>query len=472
MADDIEEDTEIPAHTSYRAAVDAFIAERLQAKLDPLDADDPKRDELIERYERNNWLEAAAKRAKSISIATHLVKPINPRARGTNLLWMADPKRSLDVVGTHNLKGPINPDVTGNAAEFDVYALLCLQVAEKSLLTALMDGDPDALSTLHEDTERASLLAQQFVAIAVPETDNASSHPLAKQIYWLTGDDASDDRGFHLLAPLYSSPLAQVVYDQIQLDRFGEIQKEIREAFQKRKTADGIHRVYPALAVQKLGGTKPQTVSRHNLNRRGTNYLLSSLPPSWKSSEFRIPAHTDSVFDRIYGARMEVRRTVRQLRKLLESDPAQTMETRDRVEALVERLIDEAVIMAGGFQRALPAGWSLDEDCRELHRDEQLWLDPMRAEMSVEADFAAEWLWMDWPAAIGKRFAQWLNAQLDGKHVFGDAEQRQWKKLLLVDESTDGWAQQLHRLRKQLDGPRYIPTRQTHDELVAGEVSS
>jgi len=41
---------------------------------------------------------------------------------------------------------------------------------------------------------------------------------------------------------------------------------------------------------------------------------------------------------------------------------------------------------------------------------------------------------MDWPTDIGKRFANWLNAQLRGKLPLGDAEAREWAKVLLADE--------------------------------------
>ena len=457
-------------HSSFRAVIDKFIQDRLQVKLDALKDDDPKRNELIARYQRDSWLEAAAKRAKGIRIATHLVKPINPRARGTNILWSAAPERALDGVGTHSLAGRINPDVTGDAAAFDVYALLCLKVADKTLLMALTDKDREALEALSSDKGRALALADQFLAVATAADEEAASHPLAKQLYWLAGEDACADSDFHLLAPLYSSPLAQAVYEQIQHDRFSDEAKEAREAFYKGKAADGVHRVYAGLAVQKLGGTKAQTVSRHNLNRRGTNYLLSSLPPRWEPKKSRLPVHAESVFDGVFSGRKGVRHTVQELRRFLEGDSASNKETRDIVEELVERLIDAVVIMAGEIQNTLAPGWSCHEDYENLSRAEQLWLDPLRAEIAEEEQFAQEWLAMDWPEAIAKRFGQWLNASLEGNYIFGDEAQRQWKKWLLVDERADGWAQKLHRLRKKLDAPTYISTRQPSDALGPGEV--
>lgn len=455
--------------SSFRAAIDQFIHERLQAKLDKLKEDDPKRSDLMAQHQRSPWLEDAARRVHQIQTVTHALKPIHPDARGTSLYVTPSDMVRLDEVGSHVLGDRFAGDVVGNAAALDVYKLLKLEVKGKTLLQALSTGNADALSAMSNDVSQAQAWREAFVSLIGERIENPSTHERAKQIYWLVGDNPCNSQHYHLLAPLYATSLAHAVHGQVKHHRFGDANKASRQARRDGKMHDGTFHHYPDLAVQKLGGTKPQNISQLNSERGGVNYLLSSLPPTWKSAEFRRPAHAKSVFDRIFSGRPEVRRTVRNLRTLLESDPAQTMESRDRVDALVDRLIDEVIVMAGGFQRTLPRGWSLGEDYEDLAREEQLWLDPMRAELLDEGEFAREWLWMDWPAAIGKRFAQWLNARLEGRAILGDAEQRQWKKLLLVDESTDGWAQQLHRLRQSLDTPKSIPVRKTHDELMAPE---
>ena len=72
--------------SGFRAAVDAFLQERLQAKLDKLKPDDEtQRAELIAQYQRDIWLQNAAKRVQQIQAVTHSLKPIHPDARGTNL---------------------------------------------------------------------------------------------------------------------------------------------------------------------------------------------------------------------------------------------------------------------------------------------------------------------------------------------------------------------------------------------------
>ena len=462
----MSEAPETGGKAGYRAAISAFLQERLQAKLDKLKPDDPQREEVIASFAHDVWLASAAKRVEQIQAVTHSLKPIHPDARGTNLYVEPRTLPPLAELGSHALGERFVGDVVGNAAALDVYKLLKLEVNGRSLLTALLAQDADALAALHTDPAQAQALRDAFVSLTQPRAEGPSSHTLAKQLYWLTGTDASDDAHYTLLAPLYATSLAHAVHAQVQEDRFGEANKAARQARRERKMHDGVFHDYPGLAVQNMGGTKPQNISQLNSERRGMNYLLSSLPPQWQASAVRLPVHAASVFDRLFIARPEVRRTVRALRVYLESDPAANLATRDRREELLDALVDELVSLAAELQQILPPGWSRDDErFKELGYEETLWLDPLRAEIPEEAQFAHDWQYMDWPAAIGKAFAGWLNAQLRGKLPVGDAEAREWKKVLLTDE--DGFKQQLRELRDKLDAPHYIPIRKTHAELVA-----
>ncbi len=450
----------------YRAAISAFLQERLQAKLDKLKPDDPQRDAVIASFAHDVWLACAAKRVEQIQAVTHSLKPIHPDARGTNLYVEPCTLPSLAELGSHALGERFVGDVVGNAAALDVYKLLKLEVNGRSLLTALLAQDADALAALHTDPAQAEKLRDAFVSLTQPRAEGPSSHTLAKQLYWLTGTDACDDSHYILLAPLYATSLAHAVHAQVQEHRFGEANKAARQARRERKMHDGVFHDYPGLAVQNMGGTKPQNISQLNSERRGMNYLLSSLPPQWQASAMRLPVHATSVFDRLFIARPEVRRTVRALRVFLESDPDANLATREQREELLDALVDELVSLAAELQQILSPGWSRDDErFKELAYEEALWLDPLRAEIPEEAQFAHDWQYMDWPAAIGKAFAGWLNAQLRDKLPVGDAEAREWKKVLLTDE--DGFKQQLRELRNKLDAPHYIPIRKTHAELVA-----
>ena len=449
----------------WRAEIEQFLQERLQAKLDKLKPDDPQRDEVIASFLRDVWLENAARRVQQIQAVTHSLKPIHPDTRGTNLYVKPGQLPELCELGSHALGEGFAGDVVGNAAALDVYKFLKLQVGGRSLLSALLAEDADVLQALHDEPMQARALRDALVSLTAPRVGGPSSHGRAKQLYWLTGDDACDDAQYELLAPLYATSLAHAVYGEIQEHRFGEANKAARLARRDRKPHDGVFHDYPGLAAQKMGGTKPQNISQLNSERGGVNYLLSALPPAWTPSAVRMPVQAKSVFDRMFIARPEVRRTVRALRKFLEEATQSNKPTRDTRKAYTDALLDELVAFANELQQLVQPGWSKDDErFQALNYMEKLWLDPLRAELPEEAQFASDWMYMDWPTEIGKRFAAWLNKALGEQS--GDVEAREWRKELLTDE--DGFKQQLRKLRDKLDAPHYIPIRKTPAELVAG----
>lgn len=419
----------------FRAAIQGFLKARCDDKLDKLPPDDPKREALLAQFEYTAWIADAARRVTQIQAVTHSLKPIHPDARGTNLYCPPDNLGAHVEVGSHCLPANFSGDVVGNAAALDVYKFLKVEADGRPLLASMLDHDNDLIAALSDDAWQAEAWRAAFVSITAARGD-VSSHTRGKQLYWLVGEDPQNDADYRVLAPLYASSLAQAVYEVIDHDRFSEEAKEARKA--RREDAfhpTGFHD-YPNLAVQKLGGTKPQNISQLNSERRGVNYLLASLPPTWKSRSIRAPYDAESVFRR-FGRQPEVRRLVGELLVFLASDPDPNVETRKLREAYEDKLIDELIVFAAEFQAILSPGWSSDPRC-QLPMEERLWLDPRRGE-SDEA-FSAEWTWMDWPDAVGKRFGNWLNGQLEGRLPVGDVEQRHWAHELGVDLE---WRQQV-----------------------------
>ena len=443
--------------SQFRAAIQQFLRERLEGKLDKLGDDDPKRGELLVQFSPEAWLADAAKRVAQIQTVTHSLKPIHPEARGTNLYCPPASLVSRPEVGSHVLGSNFAGDVVGNAAALDVYKFLRVVVEGRPLLVWLQQADVDAVAALSDDAELAQAWADAFRSVTEPASEIPASHVLAKQLYWLVGEDPMVDEDFQLLAPLYASSLAHRVFQTINEDRFGDQAKEAQQARWEHRAYAGVVRDYPHLAVQKFGGTKPQNISQLNSERGGGNYLLASLPPTWKSPKFSAPWFVESVFT-LFGRSQDVWPVVRTLREFLQSDPPPVLETRLRREALIDILIDELTVFARQFHTAFPAGWTLDARCR-LPEDERLWLDPGRvlARAEGDEDFCTNWFQMDWPAKIGSRFGNWLNGQLkDDSLGLGDAEMRHWQSELLLNQD---WAERLYELRGQADAPQYIPTR-------------
>ena len=329
----------------FRAAIEQFLQERLASKLDKLAADDPKRSELLVQYTPAAWLADAARRVAQIQTVTHSLKPIHPEARGTNLYCPPESLPRHREVGSHVLSADFAGDVVGNAAALDVYKFLKIAMEGRPLLEWMQQGDADLLAALSNDPERAQTWAAAFRSVTEPASEIPASHALAKQLYWLTGEDPADDSDFHLLAPLYASSFAHTVFRTINEGRFSESARAAQKAKWERRDHDGVSREYPGLAVQKFGGTKPQNISQLNSERGGSNYLLASLPPRWKSREVQAPWYVDSVLSR-YGRSEGAWALVRELRDFLLSDPPPTMETRNRREGLIDSLIDGLVDFA------------------------------------------------------------------------------------------------------------------------------
>ncbi|HSH48566.1 MAG TPA: type I-F CRISPR-associated protein Csy1 [Halomonas sp.] len=403
--------------------IQAFIDERLAVRLEKLTADDPKREALAEQFAFENWVGDAARRVSQLQVVTHALKATHPDAKGSSRYVEPAALPEVSLIGSHVLPDDFSGDVVGNAAALDVYKFLQLLHEGKSLLELALEGDTAFSAALSDNPEQASKWAQAFASITRPKEGEAS-HSLAKQLYWLVGDDPTDNEEFHLLAPLYATSLAHQVFRRVNVDRFGEDAKAARQARRENKPLDLGYRDYPGLAVQKLGGTKPQNISQLNSERGGNNYLLASLPPKWKSQGIKPPLHTESVFKR-FGRRREARWLASDLLRFLKTDPPENRDTRDRIDSYIAALIDELVLFASEFQ-VLEPGWSADSACR-LSLEQQLWLDPWRSE--EDAEFAQQREQEDWAESIRTTFARWLNGWLKPLGA-GDDEHREWQARL------------------------------------------
>jgi len=437
---------------SVRKLIEEFLHERLEGKLEKLPEDDPKRDTLQQQFEYENWIEDAARRVRQIQLVTHSLKATHPDAKGSSLYAPSYGLSSNNFVGTHSLGESFQGDVVGNAAALDVYKFLRLELHGKTLLDRILERDEALIKALSERRDQADEWVNAFASITEPGAVE-SSHARAKQVYFLVGDDPGDDDHFHLLAPLYATSLAHYVFGQINEDRFGDSPKAARKARYDEKPFEHGYFVYPELAIQKLGGTKPQNISQLNSERGGNNYLLASTPPNWMSRDIAPPLNADSVFPR-FGARKETKRLTRVLAQFLASDPGKTMDTRNYRDELLNDICGELLQFAAEL-RTLPPGWSDSGGCR-LIEAEVLWLDPGRAEW--DEAFRASWKAGDWPGAVRHRFANWLNTAIsksiaagDPEHRYGSGELKKdgnWLRSLDTDKR---WIEALDALEQELE---------------------
>lgn len=424
-----------------RAIIAEFLKGRLEAKLDKLEGgsgdEHALRAELAAAHEPGAWLADAARRVGQIQAVTHSLKPVHPDAKGTTLYRPPAGMAAQEEVGSHALGTDFAGDVVGNAAALDVYKFLRLEHQGRSLLDLALARDVDLSAALSSKADEASAWLDAFAGL-IEARGNLASHSLAKQIYWPVGDDPHDDSQYHLLAPLYASSLAHRVWQQIQGDRFSDDARQARKARKEDLWSERPVREYPNLAVQQLGGTKPQNISQLNSERRGVNYLLASLPPVWQSTEITPLYASSSMFQR-YGRREEVRRTVRTLTHFLKTDPTPNTDTRTRRAALVDVLIDELLQFSAEIRTGLPPGWSQSADCG-LDVAQRHWLDPDGVAQACAQRGVP--LPADTAERISTAFALWLNAQLRDRAgsglPLGDAEALTWRKQMLDEIEADG----------------------------------
>ena len=422
---------------SIKAVINAFLQKRLQPKLEELKPeDDVKRQKLLLDYLPGNWIANAAKNIWQLELATHVLKYTHPDAKSDVRAFssnIASPGHSLlgdGVVGSHTLDTLACLDVAGNSAWLPVDKFLSLEISGLSILDRVSRNDPLLRETFADFGDVGSEWMSAFSKYANPQKKPAS-HKLAKQIYWLVNRIGSDPKewSYHLFAPLFPTSLVHSLWKRIRDDRFSDKAKAARDAKRNGLAHPHGYCEYPNVAIQNFGGSNPQNISQLNTERNGQNYLLPSLPPSWKSAEVRAPLAVNSVFDRIFGSRPRVRELVRILRDFLVSveHADNNMRISTKRAELAALIRDEAFQYAAELQQLEP-GWSQQPDCL-LNSAEQCWLDPERAE--DDPDFASLRRKGDWPDEICRRFGNWLNARLTTANTPMDAvSAAHWQEVL------------------------------------------
>jgi len=418
-----------------KAFILSYINTRKQARLETFDKEAEKkraglqddalsieesdqaqaRREIENKYEVRTWLTDAASRAGQISLVTHALKYTHSDAKGSST-FCTETLPDAQTLSTSTLVQPAI-DAVGNAAALDVARLLQAEHEGDSLVSALQRGDNSALEALADNPEQLSQWLTGFRQVFT--SNQLSSHKLAKQVYF-----PLQNGGYHLLSPLYSSSLSQALYQRIYEVRFSDQAKAIRRAQKDNLWHEQPAISYPNLAVQKMGGTKPQNISSLNNSRSGRSYLLSCAPPQWYSSE-KSPSHHSSIFRPSGEADHHTRTILAQMQRFLLSVKAVSNNREIRHQRLryLDQSIDQLFFYVSSVQNLSP-GWSAES---KLKRVQQLWLDPYRAK--TDAIFRAELEAGAWQQAIADEFSRWLNRRL--KHeslILGETERREWAK--------------------------------------------
>ncbi|SFM17946.1 type I-F CRISPR-associated protein Csy1 [Nitrosomonas communis] len=369
-----------------------------------------------EKFQRNKWINDAAQKATEISIGmTHIAKLTHSSTRASNIdSTVLGENSSKTLLVTVNCAKEIKKDFSYSTAAYSPIAEF-LHSTGKEICT-----NSTLLKPYAEDDKQLKKWQEQF-NYAFNEK-NKSSHVLAKQVYFPV-----ETTNYHLLTPLVSSSLAQLIYERIWKTR----QKDMpgREARNNSVFSQETDTLFNKTAILKVTQSQHQNVS--NLNgsgngkRTGQLILLPAISPQWQT-QTKLPIHLKTVFNKQLAA--QAREPLTELKNLLLAINAHRLSVnfqrkqiiRELIAAIADIVFDHAVQIQGLKQFA---GWSQES---KLPTHQQYWLDPLR----TDEEFQNAKLTLDWSPDVVIDFSKWINRNIKHKQLtLGAAHEKQWQKL-------------------------------------------
>lgn len=388
--------------------------------------------DIKQRFEFNSWMEdALIRRITWIQAATHISKGIHSSSQGDNVNYNAQIQpNNQDFISSSVVDLPF--DCTGNAAALDIFALLNKDIKEGiSLLTLILYDMPCVLKALSDNIEKAQVYLTNLKRMIKGDFANPKASELNKQFYWPNYGEtylSAVQNCYRLLIPLHPSSLCHVVYQKIQ-QRFSEQNKLAREQRYKKAAEQQGYFTFHDLAVVQLGGSNPQGVSQLVSSQGGRNFLLPSLPPKITTNRaFVINKQQTTIFNN--HLKYRCRQGFAELFAVVRSSENNKQIRERRKKDAFDAILAQIISTAKQLQQALSAGWSKEY---RLDMNQKYWLDPKRAELEDEINFAEQYQRGEWFIALEKQFALWVNAILkaefkDTASHFDDAEVIEWQR--------------------------------------------
>ena len=374
---------------------------------------------LDEKFTPSQWIADAANKASGVVLdITHIAKLTHSSAKASNFNGLAfgvlQPKMLL-VSANSVEKLPI--DFAYSTAEYAPIAEFLQLDCAGEMLGKIICADPSALKAYAEDNAQLQLWQAQF-SLAFNEKTK-SSHILAKQVYF----PLPPESGYHLLTPLISSSLAQVIDDRIWEARRKDT--PVNKARTDKTFSAEVARMFLRTAVLKTTQTNHQNVSNLNGKRNGQLTLFPAIPPQWQT-QTKPPIHLKTLFNKQLAAQAREPRT--ELKNLLLAIKANKLSVnlqrkqliREHITDIADVVFDYAAQIQGLTQHI---GWS---QTSQLPAHQQYWLDPLRS----DNDFQTAKATLDWSSDVVIDFSKWINRQIKHKQLtLGTAHEKQWQKL-------------------------------------------
>lgn len=383
-------------------------------------------------YDSEIWIKnAAEKLTKQLKFGTHISKGIHPDSKGDNVNFYSKAALPEGLIGSQVLD-KLELDANGNAAALPLVNFFNIQIDDNFSLRELILAESESLIGVFSiDSEKSKEYLSLFKHCLENKVSEPKSYELNKQLLWPVGETAIEDDAYTCLIPLYPSSFTHEFYKAVNSIFYSEENISARKSrFKKDKnTRPYVDQI--GLGCLKLGGTKPQNISKLTSVQGGRNYLLPSLPPVFdKTRQYSVSKNQDSIFGRhLYFHCKE------HFRKLLNvvNIPygKNNVDIRDMRKEAMDLILHETITFAATIQHNWMPGWSKNEAYKKLNENEKFWLDPEREDLEGEEEFMEKRNSTDWVKSITERFAHWVNLILrkqfeKRKHEFDTAEYLEW----------------------------------------------
>lgn len=407
----LEKDNENKARKILASLATSYsdIAEKVQAA----------KQQALEKYEINQWLDDAAKKAGGVVLdVTHISKLTHSSAKGSNIkVNIFESTSDKPILVTTNCASKLPMDFAYSTAEYAPVAEFLQLDCNGKLLGKLICEDPSIIKPFAKDEAQLKQWQEQF-SLAFNEK-RKSTHEFLKQVYFPV------DSNYHLLTPVVSSSMAQIIYDRIWLTR--QENMTARKARNNGLFSDQVDVLFHKTAVLKITQTNHQNVSNLNGKRRGQLTLLPAVPPQWER-QLKPPTKIKTIFNRELG--YQAKEPLEKLKKLLLAIKFNELSVNLHRKQLISEMITETADVVFDHVAQIhrlkhDAGWSLES---RLPTHQQYWLDPFR----IDEDFQTSRADVDWQTDISNDFTKWVNKQLKHpKLTLGIAQERHWRKLFI-----------------------------------------
>lgn len=374
---------------------------------------------LDKKFSPTHWLADASNKASGVVLdITHISKLTHSSAKASNfnaLVFGTQQPKTLLI--TANLTGKIPIDFAYSTAEYAPIAEFLQLNCAGQMLGKILCNNPAALKPFAQDDAQLQQWQEQF-SLAFNEK-NKSSHILAKQVYF----PLISATGYHLLTPLTSSSLAQIIYDRIWEARRKDT--PVNKTRAQKTFSSEVVRSFHRTAVLKATQTNHQNVSNLNGKRSGQLILLPAIPPQWQI-QTKPPIHLKTLFNKQLAA--QAKEPLTELKNLLLAIKANTLSVNLQRKQLIRGHVTDIADVVFDYVTQIQylrqhIGWSQDA---QLPVHQQYWLDPLRPDEEFQAAKAT----LDWSSNVVIDFSKWLNRQIKHKQLtLGAAHEKQWQKL-------------------------------------------